>query len=89
MIQRAWTGRAPSRVVPSPRPPSNSAKTQQPEPGVESLHYRRVLRFKVDEKVGITMATTELGGLIVRDLETDMVLWELPVVCPFLGSLGL
>jgi hypothetical protein len=47
---------------------------------VESLHYRRVLRFKVDEKVGITMATTELGGLIVRDLETDMVLWELPVV---------
>ena len=76
MIQRAWTGRAPSRVVSSPRPPATS------EPRPESIHYRRVLRFKVDEKVGITMATTKLGGLIVRDLETDEVLWELPVVGP-------
>ena len=50
------------------------------------MAYRSVLRFKVDEKVGITMATTELGGLIVRDLETDAVLWDLPVVCPFLIS---
>ncbi|KAF8804780.1 hypothetical protein BYT27DRAFT_7243584 [Phlegmacium glaucopus] len=79
MIQRAWAGRAPSRVVPSPRPPSSSAQTQQPEPESESTHHSKVLRFKVDEKVGITMTTTEVGGLIVRDLETDVVLWELPV----------
>ncbi|KDR69976.1 hypothetical protein GALMADRAFT_255316 [Galerina marginata CBS 339.88] len=43
------------------------------------MHYRRVHRVKVDENTGITKATTQLGGLVVRDLETDEVLWELPV----------
>ncbi|KAF8875089.1 hypothetical protein CPB84DRAFT_1796902 [Gymnopilus junonius] len=77
-IELAWAGRAPSCVVPSPRPlrPHSPAQT---ETKPESMHYRRVHRIKVDEKVGITVATTQLGGLIVRDLETDVVLWELPV----------
>ncbi|KDR69991.1 hypothetical protein GALMADRAFT_145037 [Galerina marginata CBS 339.88] len=46
-----------------------------------SMHYRRVHPVKVDENAGITKATTQLGGLVVRDLETDAVLWELPVTC--------
>lgn len=42
--------------------------------------YRRVHRIKVDEKVGLAMTTSGVGGLVVRDLESDEVLWELPVV---------
>ena len=79
MIERAWAGRAPSVVVPSPRPPGPHGSGQT-EPKPESMHYRRVHRIKVDEKAGIVMATTQLGGLVVRDLETDAVLWELPAV---------
>ncbi|KAF8964925.1 hypothetical protein BDZ97DRAFT_1918628 [Flammula alnicola] len=40
--------------------------------------HRRIHRIKVNEKVGIIMKTTGIGGLMVRDLETDKVLWELP-----------
>lgn len=43
-------------------------------------HHLRVHRIKVDELVGITLATTQFGGLIVRDMETDEVLWQLPAV---------
>ncbi|KDR69967.1 hypothetical protein GALMADRAFT_255298 [Galerina marginata CBS 339.88] len=131
-IARAWTARAPSRILSSPRhlepelqvprPHVTSPLTTviqtwgyPPPPGAlllasqaqaqaqaqaqvlahahehanadadangkreASMHYRRVHRVKVDEKAGITMATTQLGGLVVRDLETDAVLWELPV----------
>ena len=37
-------------------------------------------RIKVNEKVGIILTTSQVGGLLVRDLESDEVLWELPVV---------
>ena len=37
-------------------------------------------RIKVDEKAGIILTTSQVGGLLVRDLESDEVLWELPVV---------
>ncbi|KAH9487465.1 hypothetical protein JR316_0001541 [Psilocybe cubensis] len=63
LVERSWAGRAPSRVVDVLDPP----------------HYKRVHRIKVDENAGITIATTQLGGLLVRDLESDVVLWELPV----------
>ncbi|KAF4623168.1 hypothetical protein D9613_001312 [Agrocybe pediades] len=74
---RAWAGRAPSIIMPSPRQGEDA--TSKPS------HHTRVHRIKVDEQAGITMATTQMGGFIVRDLETDEVLWELPTwyVRPF------
>ncbi|KDR70005.1 hypothetical protein GALMADRAFT_255349 [Galerina marginata CBS 339.88] len=73
MITSSWAGYAPSRITPSPRQIGHDTD------GESSPHYRRVYDIKVDEKAGISMATTKSGGLVVRDLETDLVLWELPV----------
>jgi hypothetical protein len=81
LIHRSWSGHASSRVVTSPRVLPSPLSLNTPE----NSHYRRVHRIKVDEQVGITLATTELGGLVVRDIETDEVLWELPIV-RFLSS---
>ncbi|KAF5312915.1 hypothetical protein D9619_003810 [Psilocybe cf. subviscida] len=75
LIHRSWSGHASSRVISSPRTLPSPLSLNTPE----NSHYRRVHRIKVDEQVGITLATTELGGLVVRDIETDEVLWELPI----------
>ena len=40
-----------------------------------------VHRIKVDEERGIVITTHQDGGLNVRDLETDAILWGLPRVC--------
>lgn len=75
-ISRAWSARAPSTILPSPR-----TKTEPLPLNVRNRSsYRRVHRIKVDEKAGLIMATSAVGGLVVRDLESDKVLWELPVV---------
>ncbi|KAF9482975.1 hypothetical protein BDN70DRAFT_892163 [Pholiota conissans] len=75
-LGRAWSARAPSTILPSP--PST---TQTPFPlNIRQRNaYRRVHRIKVDENAGLVMTTTAVGGLVVRDLETDEVLWELPM----------
>ena len=39
-----------------------------------------VHRIKVDEDVGIVITTHADGGLVVRDLELNEVLWGLPRV---------
>lgn len=39
-----------------------------------------VHRIKVDEQVGIIITTHQYGGLCVRDLDTDEILWGLPRV---------
>ena len=38
-------------------------------------------RIKVDEDIGIVITTHKTGGLNVRDIETDELLWALPPVC--------
>lgn len=75
-ISRAWSGRAPSTILPSPRPKS----APLPLNVRNRSSYRRVHRIKIDEKAGLIMTTSAVGGLVVRDLESDKVLWELPVV---------
>lgn len=39
-----------------------------------------VHRIKVNESVGIVMTSHADGGLVVRDMETNEVLWGLPRV---------
>lgn len=77
-IENSWAGYAPSSIIPSPR---------SQDPPLENVHQnnhgRRVHRIKVDEKAGIILTTSQLGGLVVRDIESDEVLWELPVVRNF------
>lgn len=41
-----------------------------------------VHRIKVDEGRGIVITTHQDGGVNVRDLETDEILWALPRVRP-------
>ncbi|KAF8956222.1 hypothetical protein BDZ97DRAFT_1852767 [Flammula alnicola] len=74
MIQRSWAGLAPSSILPSPRTLPSPIPSNLPG----NNPHRRIHRIKVDEKAGIIMTTTGVGGLMVRDLETDEVLWELP-----------
>ncbi|RXW18353.1 hypothetical protein EST38_g7509 [Candolleomyces aberdarensis] len=38
----------------------------------------KVHRIKVDEKNGFFLTTSRAGGLVVRDVESKRVLWELP-----------
>ncbi|RXW18351.1 hypothetical protein EST38_g7513 [Candolleomyces aberdarensis] len=38
----------------------------------------KVHRIKVDERNGFFLTTTRVGGLVVRDMESEKVLWELP-----------
>jgi hypothetical protein len=42
-----------------------------------------VHRIKVDERNGFFLTTGRLGGLVVRDVESKKVLWELPKVGSF------
>ncbi|RXW18347.1 hypothetical protein EST38_g7514 [Candolleomyces aberdarensis] len=42
-------------------------------PTNESVH-----RIKVDERNGFFLTTSRVGGLVVRDMESKKVLWELP-----------
>jgi hypothetical protein len=74
-VEHSWAGHAPSSVLPSPR---------SPDPPIANVHQNnhkyRVHRIKVDEKAGIILTTSHVGGLLVRDLESNEVLWELPVV---------
>jgi hypothetical protein len=42
-------------------------------------HYD-VHRIKVDEELGIVITTHKDGGINVRDLDTDELLWALPRV---------
>ena len=72
-IERSWAGRAPSEILSSPR--TMKMPLQQ-----NRTPFHRVHRIKVDEKVGLVMTTSSVGGLVVRDLESDEVLWELPKV---------
>ena len=75
LVEHSWAGRAPSGVLPSPRSPD------PPVPNIfQNNHRYRVHRIKVAEKAGIILTTSQVGGLLVRDLESDEVLWELPVV---------
>lgn len=48
---------------------------------VLSEDHADVHRIKVDEDVGIVITTHKDGGINVRDLYTDEVLWALPRVC--------
>jgi hypothetical protein len=74
-VEHSWAGNAPSSVLPSPR------SLDSPVVNVhQNSHKYRVHRIKVDEKAGIILTTSQVGGLLVRDLESDEVLWELPVV---------
>ncbi|PPQ91158.1 hypothetical protein CVT25_003036 [Psilocybe cyanescens] len=80
LIERSWAGRDQSQIVPSPRSsPSASGSGCDNVDVPEPAHYRRVHRIKADENAGITIATTQLGGLVVRDIGSDAVLWELPM----------
>lgn len=45
-----------------------------------STQRNDVHRIKVDEEVGIVITTHQRGGLIVRDIDTDEILWALPKV---------
>ncbi len=72
-IERSWAGRAPSEILSSPR----TIKTPLQQ---NRTPFHRVHRIKVDENVGLVMTTSSVGGLVVRDLESDKVLWELPKV---------
>ncbi|KJA15540.1 hypothetical protein HYPSUDRAFT_194203 [Hypholoma sublateritium FD-334 SS-4] len=72
MIERSWAGRAPSEILTSPR-------TMNAPLSPNRTPYLRAHRIKVDEKVGLVMTTSGVGGLVVRDLESDEVLWELPM----------
>ncbi|PPQ66349.1 hypothetical protein CVT24_007186 [Panaeolus cyanescens] len=65
-IDNSWIGKGPSSVV-------------QYQKHRDSEHYRRVHRIKVDEKAGYLINTSQIGGLAVTDLETDEILWSLPV----------
>ena len=40
-----------------------------------------VHRIKIDEEIRIIITTHEDGGLVVRDMDTDEILWALPRVC--------
>ncbi|KAI0090764.1 hypothetical protein BDY19DRAFT_992179 [Irpex rosettiformis] len=43
-----------------------------------SADHRDVHRIKVDEEIGIVITTHKDGGINVRDIHTDEVLWALP-----------
>lgn len=43
----------------------------------------QVHRIKVDERNGFFLVTNRSGGLVVRDVESGSVLWDLPKVCFF------
>ena len=73
-VKHSWAGYAPYSVLPSPH---------SPDPPIANVHQNnhkyRVHRIKVDEKVGIILTTSQVGGHLVRDLESDEVFLELPV----------
>jgi hypothetical protein len=75
LVEHSWAGHAPSSVLPSPRSPDLPVANVH-----QNNHRYRVHRIKVDEKAGIILTTSQVGGLLVRDLESDEVLWELPGV---------
>ena len=65
-IQRNWKGKGPSILT-------EHKSTCQ-------ASYM-VHRIKVDELAGYIMMTYDKGGLLVTDLNKDVVLWSLPQVC--------
>ncbi|KIM47186.1 hypothetical protein M413DRAFT_440688 [Hebeloma cylindrosporum] len=73
LVEQSWAGHAPSSLLPSPRSPDPPLANVN-----QNTHRYRVHRIKVDEKAGIILTTSQVGGLLVRDLESDEVLWELP-----------
>ncbi|KAF5312246.1 hypothetical protein D9619_003798 [Psilocybe cf. subviscida] len=73
-IRGLWLGHGPSRLLSLPRNISSPTPFNAPTRD----HHKRIHRFKVDEQLGLLIATTKRGGLIVKDLDTDELLWELP-----------
>lgn len=53
-----------------------------------SHEHTDVHRIKADEDVGIVITTHADGGLVVRDMGTDEVLWGLPRVSRLLSSIN-
>ena len=74
-VEHSWAGHALSSILPSPR---------SPDPPIANVHQNNhkyhVHPIEVDEKAGIILTTSQVGGLLVRDVASNEVLWELPVV---------
>ena len=65
-IQHNWKGKGPSFLT------EHKSTSQWPY---------MVHRIKVDELAGYIMTTFDKGGLLVTDLNEDVLLWSLPQVC--------
>ena len=69
-VEHSWAGHAPSSVLPSPRSPD------LPIANVHQNNYKyHAHHIKVEEKVGIILTTSQVGGLLARDPECQ---WYAP-----------